>query len=250
MPTLRTMISQLTSSTDKRELFQGVNRQWNDPSKYILTYRKQVRNEARSRVTTLLTYLQNTTGYELCSRYFSDTAIEDAKQQIWDEALHDVIQSADLMVPMEAINADAEYLGIQQTSNEKKTETPTDQHAINVYLEQAANSVKTFNSNSASVASLATTNKDDQSTSTLHTPLAKNDQISPQDFKQLTSTLLNIQKTISVLDANVKNSNQESEEILGKLIVLETFMHNNPSSNKAHHETHPGDITSIPGSDK
>jgi hypothetical protein len=117
-------------------------------------------------------------------------------------------------------------------------------------LDKAVDSVKTFNSNNASVASLATTHKDDQSTSTLHTSTGKTELISPHDFKHLTSTLNNIQKTISVLDANVKNSNQESEEILGKLIVLENFMHNHPSGNNANHSINLGDTTMLPGNNK
>jgi hypothetical protein len=240
MPTLRDMISKLKSSKDSRELFQGVNRKWNDPDTYIFTYRKQMRSEAKSRMSTLLTYLQNTTGYNNCHRYFSDQAKETAKQQIWDEAIKDVIQAADLLVPLEAILADAEYLGLNNKPEIVEQQSQGDSHAVNVFLEKEKDSVKTFTSANASVISVnSAISKQNNDTPGL-TNVGNNSTATTQELNNLTSTLLQIKKTISVLDANIKNTNQESEEILGKLIILENMMtHNNKISPKKH-DANPG----------
>ncbi len=224
MPTLREMISKLKSSKDSRELFQGVNKKWNDPSVYIFTYRKQLREEAKSRINTLLTFLQNTTGYINCHRYFSDQAQEAAKQQIWDAAIKDVIQAADLLVPVEAILADAEYLGLNNKATPDELESKHDNHAINVFLDKEKDSVKTFTSANASVNSINTTLSNSNNNSSDLAKHNNTNSVTTQELNNLTSTLIQIKKTISVLDANVKNTNQESEEILGKLIVLENMM--------------------------
>ncbi len=250
MPTLRDMICRLTSSADKRELFQGVNRQWNDPNRFIFTYRKQIRTEARSRVSTLLTYLKHTSGHEMCTRYFSDSAVEAAQHQIWDEELKDVIQLADLMIPIEAINADADYFGIPSEPATPGPEANHNSHAINVFMDKAPNSVKTFTSANASINSLHTSDTDDKSSSTTQSPHTNKDTITSADLTTLTSTLIQINKKIAILDANVKNNNHESEEILGKLIVMEKLINTNGPSLTNNHMTDLGNESSIPGRNK
>jgi hypothetical protein len=249
MPTLRDMICRLTSSADNRELFQGVNRQWNDPNKFIFTYRKQVRTEARSRVSTLLTYLTHTSGYDTCARYFSDSAVEAAQHQIWDEELKDVIQLADLMVPIEAINADADYFGIP-LEPAGGTEVHNNSHAMNVFMDKAPNSVKTFTSANASISSLHTSTTDDNGTSTIHSPHTNKDTLTSADLTTLTSTLIQINKKIAILDANVKNNNHKSEEILGKLIVMEKLINTNGPSKHNNHMNDLGNEHSLPGKQK
>jgi hypothetical protein len=250
MPTLREMINRLTSSTDKRELFQGINRQWNNPDKVIFTYRKQVRTEARSRVNTLLTYLQNTSGHELCSRYFSDSAVEAAKQQVWDAELKDVIQLADLMVPIEAITADADYFGLPMDRGTTEPELTNDSHAINVYMNKAATSVTTFTSANASVNSIHSSNTANTNTPTTPPQQSNKDTISSADLTTFTSTLLQINKKIAILDANVKNNNHESEEILGKLIVMEKLMNTKEQTTNSSTTQGLGNISMLPGYEK
>jgi hypothetical protein len=249
MPTLREMIGRLTSSADNQELFQGVNRQWNDPNKFVFTYRKQVRTEARSRVSTLLTYLKHTSGHDMCDRYFSDSAVEAAQHQIWDEELKDVIQLADLMVPIEAINADADYFGIP-LEPASRPEANNNSHALNVFLDKVPTSVKTFTSANASINSLHTSNTDDKDTSTTHSPHTNKDTLNSADLTTLTSTLLQINKKIAILDANVKNNNHESEEILGKLIVMEKLINTNVTPQHNNHMNDLGNEYSLPGKHK
>jgi hypothetical protein len=166
-----------------------------------------------------------------------------AKQQIWDEELKDVIQAADLLVPKEAIAADAEYLGIKDYIEIEENEGTIDSHAINVYTGKELNSVKTFSSINASIKSIQS---DTQST----TNIQKEEQGNSNhdlNINNLNSTLLHIKKTISVLDANIKNNNHESEEILGKLIVLEKFMKNQEPNNTNLTSTNPGSTNVFPG---
>jgi hypothetical protein len=186
----------------------------------------------------------------MCARYFSDSAIEAANHQIWDEELKDVIQLADLMVPIEAINADADYFGIPMEPIACGPEVNNNTHAINVFMDNATNSVKTFTSANASINSLHTSNNEDNSTSTTHSPHTNKDTITSADLTTLTSTLIQINKKISILDANVKNNNHESEEILGKLIVMEKLINTNGPSPNNNHMNNLGNDSSIPGRTK
>ncbi len=112
------------------------------------------------------------------------------------------------------------------------TQASIDTHAINIYMDKEANSVKTFTSANVSINSANSSYTNDTRNS-----MAANQQTTPptnehnsNELNTITSTLLQIKKTISVLDANVKNNNQESEEILGKLIVLENYMNQSNSA--------------------
>jgi hypothetical protein len=250
MPTLREMISRLTFSKDNRELFQGINRQWNNPDKVIFTYRKLVRTEARSRVNTLLTYLQNTSGHEMCYRYFSTSAIDAAKHQIWDAEIKDVIQLADLMVPIEGITADTDYFGISMDPETNAPDSTNNSHAINVYMNKADNSVTTFTSANASVNSIHTSNTGDTNTSITPSQQSNKDTITPAELTTLTSTLLQINKKIAILDANVKNNNHESEEILGKLIVMEQLMTTTGQTTTNNTAQGLGNTSILPGNKK
>jgi hypothetical protein len=113
MPTLREMIMRLRSTMDTARLYFGINQQWNNPEKYIFTFHKLYSYEAVAKIPTLITLLSNTTPYNLCYKYFTADAIEEAKDNIWDDKNKEVIRPGDLIVPTDAIASDIVRLGLR-----------------------------------------------------------------------------------------------------------------------------------------
>jgi hypothetical protein len=236
MPTLRELIMRLKSNVDNERLFFGVNQQWNNPEKYIFTFHKLYSYEAIAKIPTLITLLPNTTSYKLCYKYFTTEAIEEAKDNIWDEKNKEVIRPGDLSVPTDAIAADIVRLGLKDLIKKDDALPEEDLHALQVFLGNEESSVATFTSGNSTQQAKVTSKFLDTNSNSSASSVNTTSSITPMaqsDVQTILKSIASLSKTVTVLDANVKSQAMNSEELIGKMITLEqqiSFKNNsNPS---------------------
>ncbi len=219
MPTLRALIMKLTAKSEStNKLFVGVNQQWNNPERYVFTFRKKVSQEALARIPTLLTYLINTTPHQMCHRYFTEEAVEISKDYIWDDDSKDVIHPGDLLVPLEAISADILQFDLSQYISYDEDSDLRAKHTEQVFLGIEDSSIATFTSGQSTVQLTGNISDTSSQASSINTE-AKNPSTS-NEVNTLAASVAKLTKTVSLLDANVKSNTMNSEDILGKIISL------------------------------
>jgi hypothetical protein len=220
MPTLRNMIMKLKSKSDGNPLFISVNTQWNNNEKTIFTFRRKLANEARPRIPTLLTYLIHTTKYKNCNVYFTQSAQNEAQQNVWGESTKEVVRAADQYVPSDAINEDIILLGLQDYISYNDPTVQDTERSENIYLGTETSSVNSFtsgNTNQRTTSKFYDTSTVGSKESDIQTSTAST-QHATSDYQALRQDIAQMNKNLTILDANSKS---KQNDILGRILMIE-----------------------------